>query len=61
MARRSRYADADRVTLVCDQLNTHVLGSLYKTFPADEALRIANRIELVQHPQTRLVAEYGRV
>jgi hypothetical protein len=46
-----RYAEADRVTLVCDQLNTHVLGSLYKAFPADEALRIANRIELIHTPK----------
>jgi len=46
-----RYADADRITLVCDQLNTHVPGSLYKTFPADEALRIANRIEWVHTPR----------
>jgi len=46
-----RYADADRVTLVSDQLNTHVLGSLYKAFTADEALRIANRIELIHTPK----------
>jgi hypothetical protein len=27
------------------------LGSLYKAFPADEALRIANRIELIHTPK----------
>lgn len=46
-----RYAGADRITLVCDQLNTHVLGSLYKAFAAAEALRIANRIALIHTPK----------
>jgi hypothetical protein len=46
-----RYAKADQITLVCDQLNTHGLGSLYKAFAPDEALRIANRIELVHTPK----------
>ena len=46
-----RYADADRITVVCDQLNTHALGSVYKAFTADEALRIANRIEMVHTPK----------
>ena len=46
-----RYADADRITLVCDQLNTHMPGSLYKAFTAQEALRIANRIELIHTPK----------
>ena len=34
------YPDAERVTLVCDNLNTHRLTSLYKAFPAEEALRV---------------------
>jgi len=46
-----RYAQTQRITLVCDQLNTHGLGSLYKAFTADEALRIANRIQLVHTPK----------
>jgi hypothetical protein len=46
-----RYADSDRITLVCDNLNTHTPGSLYKAFTADEALRITNRIELVHTPR----------
>lgn len=46
-----RYADADRITVVCDQLNTHALSSLYKAFGPAEALRIANRIELVHTPK----------
>lgn len=46
-----RYAGAERITLVCDQLNTHALGSLYQAFDPAEALRIANRIELVHTPK----------
>ena len=48
---QSRYADAEKITLVCDNLNTHFFGSLYKAFGADEAFRIMNRIELVHTPK----------
>lgn len=46
-----RYADAERITLVCDQLNTHGLASLYQAFPPEEALRLACRLELVHTPK----------
>jgi hypothetical protein len=46
-----RYATARRITLVCDNLNTHTLASLYQAFPPQEALRIAQRIELVHTPK----------
>jgi hypothetical protein len=42
-----RYAGAERITLVCDNLNTHELSSLYATFEAPEAMRIAKKLELV--------------
>ena len=45
------YPEAQRVTLVCDNLNTHRLTSLYKAFPAQEALRLASRLELVHTPK----------
>ena len=45
------YPDAVRVTLVCDNLNTHRLTSLYKAFPAQEALRLSSRLELVHTPK----------
>ena len=45
------YPDAERVTLVCDNLNTHKIASLYKAFPADEALRLASRLEIVYTPK----------
>ena len=34
-----RYAEAERITLVCDNLNTHTLASLYQAFAPAEALR----------------------
>jgi hypothetical protein len=47
----ARYAEAQRITLVCDNLNTHKLASLYAAFAPGEALRIANMIELVHTPR----------
>ena len=46
-----RYAAAERITLVCDNLNTHNFGSLYQAFPAIEAARLMNRLELVYTPK----------
>jgi hypothetical protein len=39
------HADADKVVLVCDNLNTHKPASLYEAFPPEQARRIAERIE----------------
>lgn len=46
-----RFADAERITLVCDNLNTHTLASLYQAFTPDEALRLAQKLELVHTPK----------
>jgi hypothetical protein len=46
-----RYSTAERITLVCDNLNTHHLGSLYQAFEPGEALRIAKKLELVHTPK----------
>ena len=46
-----RYAQAERVVLVMDQLNTHALASLYETFPPEDAKRLAERIELHHTPK----------
>ena len=45
------YPEAQRVTLVCDNLNTHKIASLYKAFPAEEALGLSSRLELVHTPK----------
>lgn len=39
------YPEAEVVRLVVDNLNTHHAGALYEAFPADEARRLAQRIE----------------
>jgi hypothetical protein len=46
-----RYAAAERVTLVCDNLNTHGLASLYQAFEPAEALRLARQLERVDTPK----------
>jgi len=46
-----RYTQAERITLVCDNLNTHNLASLYQAFEPAEALRIAQKLELVHTPK----------
>ena len=46
-----RYAEAERITLVCDNLNTHTLAALYQAFGPAEALRLAQKLELVHTPK----------
>jgi hypothetical protein len=46
-----RYAQAEKVIVICDQLNTHTIGSLYKAFPPEQARRLAQRIEIHYTPK----------
>ena len=46
-----RYAKAERITLACDNLNTHDLGSLYEAYEPAEAMRLASKLELVFTPK----------
>lgn len=46
-----RYPEAEKVRLVMDNLNTHSLVSLYETFPAQEAQRLARRLEIHYTPK----------
>jgi hypothetical protein len=46
-----RYEEAERITLVCDNLNTHALSSLYQAFAPAEAWRLARKLELVHTPK----------
>jgi len=43
--------EADRIVLVMASLHTHTLGALDETFPAPEARRLAERLELPYTPQ----------
>ena len=45
------YPDVERVRVVLDNLNTHRMASLYETFPAPEARRIAQRLEFHYTPK----------
>lgn len=45
------YADADKIVLVMDNLNTHTTASLYKAFPPEEAYRIAQKLEIHYTPK----------
>ena len=45
------YPDAELVTLVCDNLNTHDIGSLYHTFDAETAGRLRRRLRIVHTPK----------
>ena len=45
------YPDVPVVRLVLDNLNTHRMASLYETFPAPEARRIAKRLEFHYTPK----------
>lgn len=46
-----RYAQAERVVLVMDNLNTHCGASLYETFAPEEALRLLRRLEIHYTPK----------
>jgi hypothetical protein len=50
-SRRTRYASAEKIILVCDNLNTHTLGSFYEVFPAVEAYELSKRIEFRYTPK----------
>lgn len=46
-----RYADAEKVCLVMDNLNTHSTGALYEVFSPAEARRLAERLEIHHTPK----------
>jgi len=46
-----QYEGAERITLVMDNLNTHMPGSFYETFPPDKAKALRNRFDLVYTPK----------
>jgi hypothetical protein len=45
------YPHAAQVTLVCDNLNTHDITSLYATYDAVTAHRLARRLRIVHTPR----------
>jgi hypothetical protein len=45
------YPDADKVVLVCDDLNTHKPACLHEAFPPEQARRIAQKLEWHHTPK----------
>lgn len=45
------YPHAKKIKLVCDNLNTHHIASLYQAFPAPIAHRLARRLEIHYTPR----------
>lgn len=48
---RTRYADTEKVILVCDNLNTHTRGAFYEAFDAKKARELVERIEFHYTPK----------
>ena len=46
-----QYKTAKKITLVMDNFNTHTPGSLYETFPPDQAKALWDRFEFVYTPK----------
>ena len=46
-----RYADCEKVIVVCDNLNTHPIGAFYETFEPSRARSLVNRTEFHYTPK----------
>lgn len=46
-----RYGDCERITLVCDNLNTHTKGAFYETFEPEQARAYVRRLEFCYTPK----------
>jgi len=45
------YPEVEKIILVCDNLNTHKIASLYEAFSPVEARRLATRLEIHHTPK----------
>jgi hypothetical protein len=45
------YPDAEKVRLVCDNLNVHSLGAFYEAFEPKVARSLARRLEIIPTPK----------
>ena len=48
---RTRYASAEKVTLVSDNLNTHTKGAFYETFAPQQARALVRKLEFCHTPK----------
>ena len=44
------YPEAERIRLVCDNLNTHTAAAFYERYAPEQARRLAQRVEFVYTP-----------
>jgi len=49
--RRTRYAEAQKVLLGCDNFNTHPMGAFYEAFAAERARQLVRRLEFRYTPK----------
>jgi hypothetical protein len=47
----TRYASAEKVILICDNLNTHTKGAFYEAFAPEKARAIVRRLEFRHTPK----------
>jgi hypothetical protein len=47
----TQYKNADKITLVLDNLNTHTRGAFYEAFPAEKARDIVRRLDFHYTPK----------
>jgi hypothetical protein len=47
----SPYKNVSKIKFIVDNLNTHVIASLYKAFPAQKARELAKRLEIHYTPK----------
>ena len=55
------FPQAQRITLVLDNLSTHSGASLYKSFPPAKARALLDKLDVGVHAEARQLAEHGRV
>jgi len=48
---RTKYANAEKIILICDNLNTHTRGAFYEAFPVEKAREIVKRIDFCYTPK----------
>lgn len=48
---RTRYASAEKVILICDNLNTHTKGAFYEAFEPQKAREIVRRLDFRHTPK----------
>ena len=46
-----RYKEAEKIILICDNLNTHTRGAFYDTYPPDKAQELLKRVEIHYTPK----------